>query len=99
MQPTRHANKTFFFALVIVVWLAAAPPAPAAGIQPAGRTALTLTLSQRERGPVDATLSKRERRAWEAPSCRLEEQLLADAADGRLDEFTPLRAALVASGV
>ena len=80
-------NKTFFFAMVIVVWLAAAPPAPAAGIQPTSQTALTLTLSQKERTQFDA------------PSCRLEERLFADVADGRLDEFSPLGAALVAGGV
>lgn len=31
--------------------------------------------------------------------CPLEKRLFADAADGRLDEFSPLQAALVASGV
>ena len=82
-----HANKTFFLALVIVMWLAAAPPTPAAGIQPTSRTALTLVLSQKERAHFDA------------PSFRLEERLFADAADGRLDEFSPLGAALVAGGV
>jgi tetratricopeptide (TPR) repeat protein len=40
-----------------------------------------------------------ENRRFDAPSDTLEEQLFADAADGRLDRFTPFTAALVASGV
>ncbi len=37
--------------------------------------------------------------AFDTPACSLEERLFADAADGRLDDFQPLTAALVASGV
>jgi tetratricopeptide (TPR) repeat protein len=36
---------------------------------------------------------------FDAPSCRLEARLFADAADGRLHEFSPLEAALVAGGI
>ncbi len=60
---------------------------------PASRTALTLTLSR----PTFGRCLKMG--PWDAPSCPLEERLFADAADGRLDEFSPLDAALVASGV
>jgi tetratricopeptide (TPR) repeat protein len=37
--------------------------------------------------------------SWDAPSCSLEKRLFADAADGRLDAFSTLEAALVAGGV
>ena len=67
--------------------------------EPVGRTALTLTLSQRERGQAETTLSQRERGRFDAPSSGLEEKLFADAADGRLDALSPLEAALVAGGV
>jgi tetratricopeptide (TPR) repeat protein len=87
MQHARHARKQFLFAMLIAAWLVAALPAPAAGIQPTGRPAVTLTLPQSER------------RRFDAPSCRMEERLFADAADGRLDQFSPLQAALVAGGV
>jgi tetratricopeptide (TPR) repeat protein len=50
-------------------------------------------LEQRERGQFfDVSQA-------DAPACRLEEQFFADAADGQLDDFSPLGAALVASGV
>ena len=79
------------FSLVVAIWLAAGQPAPAAGAEPIREPALTLTLSQRERGrPVEFR---------SLPQNRLEERLFADAADGRLDEFSPLEAALVAGGV
>ena len=91
--------------LALVVWLAAGQLAPATESLPIQPPALTLTLSGhgpavgRERGPLDATLSKKTTERWAAPTCRLEERLFADAADGRLDEFSPLDAALVASGI
>jgi len=89
------------FALALVVWLAAMQLLWAEGVQSADQRALTLTLSQRERGPFD----QRERGPFfdvsqaDAPACRLEEQFFADAADGQLDDFSPLGAALVAGGV
>ncbi len=89
MRPVHHCSTIVSFALALTVWLAAGQLTPAAGAEPTGRPALTLTLSQRERGLG----------AWDAPGCRLEERLFADVADGRLDEFSPLDAALVASGV
>jgi tetratricopeptide (TPR) repeat protein len=105
MPRTRHPNAGILFALLIAMWLAAAPAAPAAGIQPVSRSTVTLTLSGhrpelgRERGPSDATHSHKAKRLWDAPSCRLEEQLFADVSHGRLEKFSPLGAALVASGV
>ena len=36
---------------------------------------------------------------FDAPSCPLEERLFVDAADGQLDDLSPLEAALVAGGV
>ena len=92
MQPSRPI-RAILLATVIAVWLAAAPPAPVAGHQPAGRTALTLTLSRPTFGRCP------ERGHFDTPSCRLEERFFADVADGRLDEFSPFGAALVASGV
>ena len=50
-------------------------------------------------GTESETLSQRARGHFDAPSCPLEERFFADAADGRLDELSPLGAALVASGV
>jgi tetratricopeptide (TPR) repeat protein len=67
----------------------------AARIESANRSALTLTLSQEEWG-LDIQADKTP---FDAPSCLLEERLFADEADGRLDEFSPLTAALVAGGV
>ena len=107
MRHARHSNKIAFVALLIAAWLVAGQPALAARVEPASRSALTLTLSQRERGPNNAGLSQGEREPdaqpnktpFDAPSCRLEERLFADVVDGRLDEFSPLTAALVAGGV
>lgn len=60
---------------------------------------------------VDAAISIRERPLWSVgsfpgetrrfsdPNGRLEEKLFADLGDGRLDGFSPLDAALIASGV
>ena len=81
------------------MWLAAAPPAPRQALQPAGRTALTLTLSQRRGDQSTRHHVSKRAGTFDAPSCRLEERFFTDAADGRLDEFSPLGAALVASGV
>jgi tetratricopeptide (TPR) repeat protein len=99
-------NKTALFSFVLAIWLAAGQPAPAAEIEPTGKPALTLTLSGhrpvvgRERGPLELTLSQTERGPIViVPQNRLEERLFADAADGRLDAFSPLEAALVAGGV
>ena len=94
-------NKTVLFSLVVAIWLAAGQPAPAAGVESIGEPVLTLTLSQSERGPVKLAVPQRERAPVDlvVPQNRLEERLFADAADGRLDEFSPLEAALVAGGV
>ncbi len=75
--------------LATAFWLAAEQAAPATGVESVDRPALTLTLSQGERGQVGLAISPN----------RLEERLFADAADGKLHEFSPLEAALVASGV
>ena len=86
------------FVLALVVWLAAGQLLWADGVQSANQRALTLTLSQRERGQRDKGQFFDVSQA-DAPACRLEEQFFADAADGQLDDFSPLGAALVASGV
>ena len=101
------------FALAIVIWLAAGQLLWADGVQSASQRALTLTLSQRERGQFDQSLTlfghrpkvNRDKGQFfdvsqaDAPASRLEEQFFADAADGQLDDFSPLGAALVAGGV
>jgi tetratricopeptide (TPR) repeat protein len=94
-------NKTILFSLVVAVWLAAGQPALPAEIASVSESALTLTLSQRARGLVELTLPQKERGPVElvVPENRLEERLFADAADGRLTEFSPFEAALVAGGV
>jgi tetratricopeptide (TPR) repeat protein len=73
--------------LAIVVLLAVVRAALAAESEHAGRSALTLAISQGERGQFVVS------------TCSLERRLFADAADGRLDEFSPLGAALVAGGI
>ena len=80
------------FALAIAVWLAAGQMTLADGVAFGDQSALTLTLSQGERGQFDLSQA-------DAPASPLEEQFFADAADGQLDDFSPLGAALVASGV
>lgn len=55
--------------------------------------AIWLAVEQRATAGTEST----ERLAL--PASSLEERLFADAADGRLDEFSPLEAALVAGGV
>jgi hypothetical protein len=82
----------------IAVWLAAVQTA-LAGTALANEAALTLTLSQRERGQLVSSTSQGERGRFSVPTCALEKRLIADATDGRLDEFSPLGAALVAGGV
>ena len=113
MRPCPLApNSDRFLALASTLWLAAGQLAPAAGgraDRPTGPHPNPLPKgegtdncehrSPKGRGDNDVTLSQRERGPWDTPSCRLEERLFADAADGRLDEFSPLDAALVASGV
>jgi regulator of sirC expression with transglutaminase-like and TPR domain len=85
---------------LLAAWLAI-PVAPAGAAGPTGKTALTLTLSQREKGPSarNLSLSEKESGPWDAASCRLEARLFADAAGGRLHEFSALDAALVAGGI
>jgi tetratricopeptide (TPR) repeat protein len=100
-------NHTALLSLVLAIWLAAGQPAAAAGVEAGREPALTLTLSQGERGQGGATLSGhqpqvgRERGPVDVaiPQNRLEERLFADAAEGRLKEFSPFEAALVAGGV
>jgi pentatricopeptide repeat protein len=48
--------------------------------------------------PASGTAARFKLASVAAPSSDLEARLFADAADGRLDEFSPLDAALVASG-
>jgi tetratricopeptide (TPR) repeat protein len=81
----------------IVVWLVAVQAALARS-ETTGQAVLTLTLSHGERGQV-VVPSEGEKGQFAVPTCALEKRLFADAADGRLDEFSPLAAALVASGV
>jgi len=50
-------------------------------------------------GTLTRTLFPNAQKAWDAPSTRLEGQLFAEATEGRLNAFSPLGAALVASGV
>ena len=49
--------------------------------------------------PATGGIRQDNRRRFDAPSCPLEAQLFADAADGRLDTFSLLDACLVAGGV
>ncbi len=76
-------------------WLAVAQPAAAADIVLVSASGGT---SVRWTSVSPAGLVESDPRRFDAPSCRLEAQLLSDAADGRLDQFSPLDAALVASG-
>lgn len=79
-----------FLALALAASLLFEPSALAVGIEPVGPSTLRQTVSKSDRewlGPFDA------------PRSPLEEELFADAADGRLDRFSPFTAALVASGV
>ena len=84
-------------------WLARIHRRRQSPLEPKSPTALTLALSQREREQYDNPLPTNgrcpERRPLDAPSCRLEARLFADAVDGRLHELSPLEAALVASGI
>ena len=95
-RPRRHFPVAVLSAL-LAAWLTVASGSGVA-VEPKSRPALTLTLSQRERGPVTPNLSQVVQGPFDAPSCRLEARLFADAGDGRLHRLSPLEAALVASG-
>jgi len=69
--------------LAIVVWLAAVQSALATEVASL-------------KGTVPFSLT---RKLGQSPQNALEERLFRDAADGRLDEFSPLGASLVAGGV
>jgi tetratricopeptide (TPR) repeat protein len=88
----------------LVAWLLMATLAFAT--EPASQPALSLTRSRPisgrcpERGLSGGNSPLRTNIAFsDAPKCGLEEEFFADAADGQLHDFTPLSAALVASGV
>ena len=78
-------------ALAVVPWLAAAPAVTSARAAPA-------TQGIRDWG-LGISRPNKDGKPFDAPSCPLEERFFADAADGRLDVFSPFDAALVASGV
>ena len=85
--------------VLLGVWLAAANLA----------LGLTTSLPVRQQGPLSRALAVGSGEAsvqktaglsfLDGHFCRLEKRLFADAADGRLDQFSLLEAALIASGV
>jgi tetratricopeptide (TPR) repeat protein len=83
MLCSRHRFRSVILYALLLAAWLATPGAPAWAVEPTGR----------------AALARGEKEPWDAPSCRLETRLFADAADGRLHEFSPLEAALVAGGI
>jgi tetratricopeptide (TPR) repeat protein len=83
----RCRRHSVFLVLTIAVWIAA------------GQVALGLDTQRTSPPARTVALSQEAKRQFDAPTCQLEKRLFRDVADGRLDEFSPLGAALVASGV
>ncbi len=83
----RFRNAACIFFLIVALAAAVESTAQAGGAEPAHRRS--------QQTAHDACLPL----SFDAAASPLEERLFADVADGRLDDFEPLGAALVASGV
>ncbi|MCE5302970.1 MAG: transglutaminase-like domain-containing protein [Planctomycetaceae bacterium] len=89
MFSPRRCSAIVSCVFALLVLTASWSYAPAAGLEPARPAAATATFLGSDSKRVD----------FGVPNSPLEKQLLDDAADGRLDRFSPLDAALVAGGI
>ena len=100
-NESRQAGGNRSFATFKMADVASRMPKAASGMADVARRMTDAAIKMSDPAMVTTVtrvLFPKAKRTWDAPGSRLEEEFLTDAADGRLDAFTPLSAALVASG-